>query len=109
MPKEPSGLYNHNVRQTLTRQLCLTTNPSGRSSYSYASSQVRLDPVARSKRLEDDAYLMDESYVMNANMDVDNNHVVHEDVPGRVLEVMPNVRVVTKLKAKRYDNSVSSS
>jgi division protein CdvB (Snf7/Vps24/ESCRT-III family) len=48
---------------------------------------------------------------MDADMDIDNDHwdVVNEDVLEQVVEVMPDVRVITKPKAKRYDNSVSSS
>jgi hypothetical protein len=104
MPKAAAGLYNHNTRNTLTRQLKFSTDSSGRSSYSYTSSQVRLDPVVP------EAHREDESNVMDASMDIYEDHVNsndNEDV-GQVVEVMRGVRVVTKPKAKRYDNSVSS-
>ena len=51
MPKQckrrsakPSALYNHNTRKVVARQLNISHDVSGRSSYSYVSSQVRLGP-----------------------------------------------------------------
>jgi hypothetical protein len=102
MPKEPSVLYNHNARNAIARQLNLSTNPSGHSSYSYTSSEVRLAPVVPEVRPEDEYYL-------DANMDIDEDHAIGEDVREQVVEVMPGVNVVTKPKAKWYDNSVSFS
>ena len=103
MPKATSTLYNHNARNAITRQLSISTNPSGRSSYTHVSSQVRLDPVAPEVHCES------ESYMTGASMDIDEDHVVNsynEDIE-QVVEVMPGIHVVTKSKAKRYENSVS--
>jgi hypothetical protein len=49
----------------------------------------------------------DEYYPVDANMDIDKDHAIGEDIQEQVVEVMPGVNVITKLKAKRYDNSVS--
>jgi hypothetical protein len=104
MPKVPTQLYNHNARNTTARQLNLSTNPSGRTSYSYTSSHVQLDPV------EPEAH--GEVYAVDLSMDIDDDHEVNipsmtEQEATRVFEVVPGLRVVSKLKAKRYDNSVS--
>jgi hypothetical protein len=104
MPKATSTLYNHNARNAFTRQLSISTNPSGRSSYTHVSSQVRLDPVAPEVHCEN------ESYMMGASMDIDEDHVANnynEDIE-QVVEVMLGIHVVTKSKAKRYEISVST-
>ena len=103
MPKEPSALYNHNAWNAIAHQINLSTNPSGRSSYSYTSSEVRLALVVPEVRPEDEYYPVD------ASMDIDEDHVIGEDVREQVVEVMPGVNAITKPKAKRYDNSVSFS
>ena len=103
MRKEPSVLYNHNARNAIARQLNLSTNPSGCSSYSYTSSEVQLAPVVPEVRPEDEYYPVD------ASMDIDEDHAIGEDVREQVVEVMPGVNVVTKPKAKQYNNSVSFS
>ena len=99
MAKAHSTLYNHNARDAIARQLNISTNPSGRSSYSYTSSHLRLDPVVPEVCHENESYVMDidEDYVVNNQ---------NEDVE-QVVEVMPGVHVLTKPKAKRYENSVS--
>jgi len=51
----------------------------------------------------------DEYYLVDASMDIDKDHAIGEDVREQVVEVMPGVNAVTKLKAKRYNNSVSFS
>jgi hypothetical protein len=103
MPKSTRSLYNHNTRVAVARQLNISTNPSGRSSYSYATSHVSLDPVVP---LEDSK---NESYMMDASMDIDEDHVVndHNEDVEQVIEVMPGVHIVSNQKAKRYENSVS--
>jgi hypothetical protein len=112
MPKEPSPLYDHRARNATARQLNLSTNASGRSSYSYSSSQVPITPIAPKPPVEQD-------YAQDFNMDVDNSehhapdgilNTIDEDGPDEGLrtEVMPGVRVkiIPKPKAKRYANSV---
>jgi hypothetical protein len=107
MPKEPSALYNHNARKAIAHQLNLSTNPSGCSSFSYTSSQVPLECVVPEVRPEDECSTVDPS------MDIDEDHVIGEDLQAylqeQVVEVMPGINVKTKLKAKQYDNSVSFS
>lgn len=103
MPKSTRLLYNHNTWVAVARQLNISTNPSGRSFYSYATSHVSLDPVVP---LEDSK---NESYMMDASMDIDEDHVVndHNEDIEQVIEVMPGVHIVSNQKAKRYENSVS--
>jgi hypothetical protein len=110
MPKQPpSSLYNHKSRNATARQLNLSTNPSGRSSYSYTSSQLPVPPVAP------EPHLGHEHYMEDFNMDVDgtehafddNLNNIDEDVPDEGIQVGPGVRVhIPKPKAKRYANSV---
>ena len=101
MPKACSKLYNHN--NAITRQLNISINPSGHSSYSYTSSQVQLDPVIPGVCCKNNSgsYVMDidEDYLVN-----DHNEEIEQDI-----EVMPGVHVLTKPKVKQYENSVSPS
>jgi hypothetical protein len=107
MPKEPTPLYNHNARKAIARQLNLTSNASGRSSYSYTSSQVEVNPVTREGHGEHEYYPVD------SNMhDIDEDRIIEDqdidmDGENRVIEVMPGIHVIAKPKAKRYENSVS--
>jgi hypothetical protein len=107
MPKQPSALYNHNARNAISRQLNISSTSSGRSSYSYRSSQV---PV---EFLTPDAHTEHEYYAADARMDIDDDELdnpeinASEDGGPIIIEVMPGVRAITKVKVKRYENSVS--
>lgn len=103
MPKAPSALYNHNARAATARQLNISSNASGRTTLSFPSSQVPLEPTAPEVRSENDYFTIDPS------MDIDEDYIPNDpsvtDEP-RVIEVMPGIRVLAKQKAKRYENSV---
>jgi hypothetical protein len=105
MPKVTPSLYNHKARDTTVRQLNVATSASGRSSYSFASSEVSVAPVAPAPDAKDDYYAA-------AGMDIDdfddmaNEPVTTED--DETVEVLPGVQVhFHQPKAKRYKNSVS--
>jgi hypothetical protein len=103
MPKTPSALYNHSSRNTTARQLNISTSTSGRSSYSFASSQVPLPPVEPQPHHDEEFYAPD-------GMDIDEDpgpgEAMEED---KTVEVMPGVHVhIVPPKAKRYENSVGS-
>jgi hypothetical protein len=105
MPKVPTPLYNHASRNATARQLNISSTVSGRSSYSYTSSQVPLEPVAPESHPAHEYYTNDE----DVDMDID-------DAPGDLntadeddtVEAAPGVHVhIVPPKAKRYENSVS--
>jgi hypothetical protein len=108
MPKS-TPLYNHNSRTTTARQLNISSNVSGRSSFSYVSSQV---PVAQPAAPPNPQH---EHSTPNFDMDVDetedhaamDQNTIDEDTPdGRSsVEAMPGVHVHV-VPAKRYANSV---
>lgn len=110
MPKAPTQLYNHASRAATARQLNISSDSSGRQSYSYTSSRVSLpDPTPQASH--------DEFYPMDVDMDgIDKDHtpgdgaITNEDTPineDATIEVMPGVHVhIVPPKAKRYANSV---
>jgi len=113
MPK-PTPLYDHNSRAAIARQLNISSNFSGRSSYSYTSSQVPVPPPITHR----DSNRQNEHSSSDLNMDVDETedrapidlNAIDEDTPdgGPAIEVAPGVRVHV-VPAKRYANSVGVS
>ena len=85
MPKAHSTLYNPNSRDAIGCRLNISTNPSGRSSYSYTSSHLRLDSVIPEVCHENESYMMD----------IDENYVVNNQNENveQVVEVMSGVHV----------------
>src|SRR5882762_1403173 len=65
MPKDPTPLYSHRSRNATARQLNITTNASGRSSYSFTSTHVPVEPAVPEPHTEPEYYAPD------SNMDVD--------------------------------------
>ena len=115
MPKDPTPLYSHRSRNATARQLNITTNASGRSSYSFTSTHVPVEPAVPEPHTEPEYYAPD------SNMDVDGAeyqapedlNAIDKDTPdGRQpVEVAPGVHVHVNPppKARRYDNSVGVS
>ena len=104
MPKASRPLYIYSTRNAIACHVNISTNPSGCSFYSYVSSQIRLDPLAPKVRCKD------ETFVMDINIDVNEDYVVrdyNEDVE-QLVEVILGVHVVSRPNTKWYENSVSS-
>jgi hypothetical protein len=102
MPKAPSALYNHNVRLATACQLNISSGASGRTTLSFPSAQVQVEPPPAVDHQHD-------YYTVDLAMDIDEDHIPGDpDTPcsDSTIEVAPGVRVVTKPKAKRYINSV---
>lgn len=103
MPKAPSTLYNHNARLATACQLNISSSHSGRTSLSFSSSQVQVDPTP----IEVDS--RNEDYAADPAMDIDEDHTVRDldTLSGSLVKVVPGIHVMTKSKAKRYINSAS--
>jgi hypothetical protein len=102
MPKVPSALYNHNARLATARQLNISSSSSGRTTLSFPSSQVQVEP----NPVEVDS--QHEYYAVDPAMDIDEDHIVGDldTSSGNNVEVVPGIHVIAKVKAKRYINSV---
>jgi hypothetical protein len=108
MPKQrsvkPSALYNHNARKVVTRQLNISHNASGRSSYSYASSQVQLEPPPLPPPVRVDT-AEQELDVAEVSMDINADYMF--DVNGDTDQ--PAIPTITRPEEPYYENSVSAS
>jgi hypothetical protein len=105
MPKIPTALYNHATRNATARQLNISGTVSGRSSYSYTSSQVTLEPVAPESHPAHEDYVNDLDVDINIDDGPGDLNTADED---GIVEVVPGVQaIITPPKAKRYENSVS--
>jgi hypothetical protein len=103
MPKVPSSLYDHSSRNATARQLNISTNTSGRASYSYTSSQIPVVPVAPQPHHDQEIFIPD---AMDIDEDSTPEDVMEED---ETVEVMPGINVhIVPPKEKRYENSVGS-
>jgi hypothetical protein len=103
MPKVPSSLYDHSSRNATARQLNISTNTSGRASYSYTSSQIPVAPIAPQPHHDHDH---DQEFFIPDAMDVDEHPTPKDVEEDEIVEVTPGVHVV--LPKKRYKNSVGS-
>jgi len=108
MPKAPVPLYAHSTRNATARQLNVTSSASGRSSYSYTTAHVPIEPAAPESHPGDDYYppnsAMDIDGIDDDRQDTDG--VIPDVDEGATVEAMPGVHVHIVPKAKRYDNSV---
>lgn len=105
MPKVPSEpLYNHNTRLATSRQISVSVaGTTGRRNVSLVSSLVAL--ASQPPPLPDDYYPMP--------MDVDLDEVPDATAEGgaagvqsQPVQALPGIKVLPKVKAKRYENSV---
>lgn len=112
MPKQckprsakPSALYNHNTRKLVARQLNISHNVlSGRSSYSYVSSQVRMRPRREPPLPPPPVCAEQELDVAEVGMDINADYMFDVD-DGADQPVMP---AITKPDSEeRYENSAS--
>jgi hypothetical protein len=108
MPKVPAPLYSHTGRGATARQVAVSTDSSGHSSYVVTSTQILLPPVAPEAHPEDEhAY-----YPTDVDMDIDDmdnppNSTEVAENEDATIKVMPGVHAqIPAPKAKRYTNSV---
>ena len=100
MPKVLSSLYNHNARNAVARQLNISVNASGRSSYSYKSSQVELDATTPQPHVCHERDAMEDV----AMFDIDENYTAsHDDInnqDSQIGKVVPGVKAIIKNKGE---------
>ena len=111
---KPAALYDHGTRKTVTRQLNVSRNESGRTtSYSYSTSRVQLAQLPQAQtEPEHSIEAMPVDAVVHVDQDADHpmeampvDTVVHVDQD--VDHPLHPVDVVAKPKERSYENSVS--
>jgi hypothetical protein len=106
MPKvSTEPLYNHGSRPTASRQINVSTAPAGRRNISLVSNLILTPSTSQSHHHDNDYYPVP----MDVDDEIDMPDAVNnpEDPQEEAVEALPGIKVLPKVKAKRYENSVS--